>query len=90
MAMATSRVQIRSGNVVLPLHQPVRVVVEWSVVDNLSPGRPGLGVASGWFPSGFLLSPDTCHNRTEIFFDPLETVRKLWRGEDVQLTCRYG
>jgi len=36
LAMVTNRVQIRAGSVVLPLHDPLRVAEEWSVVDNLS------------------------------------------------------
>src|SRR5262249_5780592 len=34
LAMLTERVQIRAGSVALPLHHPVRVAEEWSVVDN--------------------------------------------------------
>ena len=41
LAMITERVQIRAGSVALPLHHPVRVAEEWSVVDNLSNGRAG-------------------------------------------------
>src|SRR5919205_829536 len=36
LAMITERTQIRAGSVALPLHHPVRVAEEWSVVDNLS------------------------------------------------------
>src|SRR5438045_2547549 len=39
LAMITERVQIRAGSVALPLHHPVRVAEEGSVVDNLSNGR---------------------------------------------------
>src|SRR6185503_1277973 len=39
LAMITERVEIRAGSVALPLHHPVRVAEEWSVVDNLSRGR---------------------------------------------------
>ena len=33
-AGSAERIQIRAGSVVLPLHNPVRVAEEWSVVDN--------------------------------------------------------
>src|ERR1044072_8239679 len=42
LAMITERVQIRAGSVALPLHHPVRVAEEWSVVDNLSNGRAAI------------------------------------------------
>jgi acyl-CoA synthetase (AMP-forming)/AMP-acid ligase II len=39
LAATTRRISLRAGSVVLPLHHPVRVAEEWSVVDNLSDGR---------------------------------------------------
>ena len=39
------------GSVVLPLHSPIRVAEEWSVVDNLSGGRVGISFAAGWQPN---------------------------------------
>src|SRR5262249_27857700 len=38
----TRKLRLRAGSVVLPLHDPVRVAEEWSVVDNLSNGRVDL------------------------------------------------
>ena len=40
VAAVTSRVAIRAGSVVAPLHHPMRIAEDWSVVDNLS-RRPG-------------------------------------------------
>ena len=58
IAAITHRVEIRAGSVVLPLHHPVRVAEEWSVVDNLSNGRVGISFASGWQPNDFVLAPE--------------------------------
>ena len=85
LAVATERLQIRAGSVVLPLHHPVRVVEEWSVVDNLSGGRAAISVASGWHPSDFVLRPEGYEERKEVMFRDLELVRRLWRGEEVVL-----
>ncbi len=42
-ALATiERVDLRAGGVVMPLHHPVRVAEEWSVVFNLSRPRRAL------------------------------------------------
>ena len=38
VAAVTKRVQVRAGSVVSPLHHPLRIAEEWSVVDNLSGG----------------------------------------------------
>lgn len=84
LAMITSRVRLRSGSVVLPLHNPIRVAEEWAVVDNLSSGRVELAFASGWHPGDFVLSPGNFANRREIMFEGIELVRKLWAGEHVE------
>jgi natural product biosynthesis luciferase-like monooxygenase protein len=83
VAAVTKRVGIRAGSVVLPLHHPVRVAEEWSVVDNLSGGRVGLSIASGWHPDDFLLAPENHADRKDVMFRNAETIRKLWRGEKV-------
>jgi hypothetical protein len=57
LATITERVQIRAGSVALPLHHPVRVAEEWSVVDNLSGGRVAIAFASGWHVNDFALDP---------------------------------
>ena len=57
LATITSKVQLRAGSVVLPLHDPLRVAEEWSLVDQLSNGRVGISFASGWQPNDFVLAP---------------------------------
>jgi phthiocerol/phenolphthiocerol synthesis type-I polyketide synthase E len=88
LAMVTERLQIRAGSVVLPLHDPIRVAEEWSVVDNLSRGRAGMAFASGFHPNDFVFSPANYPDRRAVMFDRIETVRRLWRGERV--TVRGG
>ncbi|MFD3581562.1 MupA/Atu3671 family FMN-dependent luciferase-like monooxygenase [Streptomyces sp. NPDC058683] len=90
LAVATERIQIRAGSVVLPLHHPARVAEEWAVVDHLSKGRVGLSFASGWHADDFALAPDPAvfERRREATREHLETVRRLWRGEGV--TVRNG
>nr|WP_239989593.1 MupA/Atu3671 family FMN-dependent luciferase-like monooxygenase [Corallococcus macrosporus] len=83
LAMLTRRVQIRAGSVVLPLHDPIEVAEQWSVVDNLSRGRVGLSFATGWHANDFSLSPGTFDRRREVLIERLEEVRRLWRGGTV-------
>ncbi|WP_407155120.1 MupA/Atu3671 family FMN-dependent luciferase-like monooxygenase [Bradyrhizobium sp. STM 3557] len=84
VAAVTRRIGIRAGSVVLPLHNPIRVAEEWSVVDNLSNGRVGLSFASGWHARDFVLQPDNYKNRRELMASGIETVKALWRGESVK------
>jgi natural product biosynthesis luciferase-like monooxygenase protein len=83
VAVATERVEIRAGSVVLPLHNPIGLAEDWSVVDNLSNGRVGLSFASGWHANDFALAPDNFERRRELMAEGIETIRALWRGERV-------
>ncbi|MEM9038257.1 MAG: MupA/Atu3671 family FMN-dependent luciferase-like monooxygenase [Actinomycetota bacterium] len=90
VAATTSRVAIRAGSVVLPLHSPVRVAEEWSVVDNLSGGRVGISFAPGWQPNDFVLNPSEYGRAREHLPHLIDTVRSLWRGEAVDLVGHDG
>jgi natural product biosynthesis luciferase-like monooxygenase protein/amino acid adenylation domain-containing protein/FkbM family methyltransferase len=90
LATITERVRIRAGSVVLPLHNPIRVAEEWSVVDNLSNGRVDISFASGWHANDFVFAPDNYENRKGIMVRDIETVRKLWRGEAIYLQGGAG
>lgn len=83
LAMVTKNIRIRAGSVALPLHSPIRVAEEWSVVDNLSNGRVGIAFASGWHPFDFVLSPDAYKDRKDHMFRNIQIIKKLWRGETV-------
>ena len=81
IAVSTSRVKIRAGSCVAPLHHPARIAEEWSLVDNLSNGRTGIAFASGWQPNDFLLRPENFEDRNGALLRSIEDVRALWRGE---------
>ncbi|CQR61654.1 non-ribosomal peptide synthetase [Streptomyces leeuwenhoekii] len=90
LATRTSRIRIHAGSVVLPLHDPIRVAEEWSVVDNLSGGRVGLGVASGWHSTDFVLAPENYGRQREVMYEHLDTVRGLWAGRAVAAKAGDG
>ena len=81
IAACTSRVQIRAGSCVLPLHHPIRVAEEWAFVDNISQGRVGISFASGWQPNDFVIAPQAFANRKNEMLANIDVVRRLWRGE---------
>ena len=83
VAAVTERIRIRAGSVVLPLHHPIRVAEEWSVVDNLSGGRVDLSFASGWHSDDFVFAPEAYDTRHQNLADGIDTVRRLWRGESL-------
>lgn len=91
VAAVTKQVDIRAGSCVLPLHNPIRVVEEWSVLDNLSKGKVGLAFASGWVMNDFLaLAPEDYDNRHEVLYQNIETIRRLWKGEALQVVNPRG
>jgi natural product biosynthesis luciferase-like monooxygenase protein len=90
IAAVTDRIQIRAGSVVLPLHHPIRVAEDWSVVDNISRGRVGISFASGWQPNDFVLKPENFANNKQVMLRDIEVVRKLWRGEKVSFPGATG
>ncbi|HEY0636375.1 MAG TPA: MupA/Atu3671 family FMN-dependent luciferase-like monooxygenase, partial [Pseudonocardiaceae bacterium] len=88
LATRTERVRLHAGSVVLPLHHPARVAEEWSVVDNLSRGRAGICVASGWHANDFVLRPENYGRHKDIMYRDLDVLRALWTGRSV--TARSG
>lgn len=91
VAAVTRNLSVRAGSCVAPLHHPARIAEEWAVIDNLTAGRAAIGFASGWQPDDFILRPEnTPPANKDAMFDALETVRKLWRGEEVAFPRQDG
>ncbi|GAB3159275.1 hypothetical protein GCM10027290_63980 [Micromonospora sonneratiae] len=90
IASRTERIRINAGSVVLPLHHPIRVAEEWSMVDNLSRGRVGLGCAPGWHANDFVFFPDHFGRHRKVMYEHLDTVRQLWRGDAVAARSGSG
>ncbi len=90
LARETRRIRLHAGSVVLPLHHPIRVAEEWAVVDNLSGGRVGIGVASGWHANDFAFNPAAYGRHKDVMYEGLETVEALWRGQAVETVSGSG
>jgi natural product biosynthesis luciferase-like monooxygenase protein len=90
IAAVTERVKIRAGSVVAPLHHPLRIAEEWSVVDNLSGGRVGLSFASGWHADDYVLRPENYQDRRHLLAEYVQMIRSLWRGDAATFTNGVG
>lgn len=90
IAMITDHIQIRSGSVVMPLQNPLRVAEEWAMVDNLSKGRVSLSFAPGWHPNDFVLFPEKYAHKKEIMWRDIQVLQKLWQGEAIELIGGNG
>lgn len=83
LAMITQHVQLRSGSLVAPLHNPIRIVEEWSVVDNLSGGRAAISFGSGWNVNDFVFFPDRYKTRHGEMYRQIECIQSLWQGGSI-------
>lgn len=88
LAMITSRIQLRAGSLVSPLHDVLRITEEWSMVDNLSNGRVAVSFGSGWNANDFVFYPDRYEGRRTLMLEQIGEVRRLWDGESI--TRRNG
>lgn len=90
LAAATERIQIRAGSLISPLHHVFRIAEDWSVVDNLSGGRVAISFGSGWNVDDFLFFPERYTSRHAVMYEQIETVRRLWRGEEWTQPNSFG
>jgi len=91
VAAVTKQIGVRAGSCVAPLHHTARIAEEWAVIDNLTNGRAGLAIASGWQPDDFVLRPEnTPPANKPAMFEQMADLRKLWRGEEVSFQKNDG
>jgi alkanesulfonate monooxygenase SsuD/methylene tetrahydromethanopterin reductase-like flavin-dependent oxidoreductase (luciferase family) len=83
IAARTSRVEIGTGLLLIPLHDPIRVAEDAATVDLISGGRLILGLGLGWRAEefeGFGVAMDERVRRLER---AVEVLRGAWAGEPV-------
>ena len=91
VAAVTSNLDVRAGSCVAPLHHPARIAEEWAVIDNMTGGRVGLAIASGWQPDDFVLRPEnTPPQNKPAMYAAIDQLRKLWKGEAVEFPTKDG
>ena len=91
VAGLTKNIGVRAGSCVAPLHHTARIAEEWAVIDNLTNGRAGLAIASGWQPDDFVLRPEnTPPENKPAMFRQIADLRKLWAGEPVEFPRKDG
>lgn len=90
LAMITSRVQLRAGSLVAPLHDPLRIAEDWSVADNLSRGRVAVSFGSGWNAADFVICPERYAGRRDLLYEYVDIVQRLWRGDPVTRVDPFG
>ncbi|MEH6646336.1 MupA/Atu3671 family FMN-dependent luciferase-like monooxygenase [Sulfitobacter sp.] len=91
VAAVTQNLDVRAGSCVAPLHHPARIAEEWAVIDNLTNGRVGLAIASGWQPDDFVLRPENAPPENKpAMYAAIDQLRALWRGDAVEFPNKDG
>jgi natural product biosynthesis luciferase-like monooxygenase protein len=91
VAAVTRNLAVRAGSCVAPLHHVARIAEEWAVIDNLTNGRAGLAIASGWQPDDFVLRPENAPPQNKAaMVQAIRDLRALWAGETVEFPHPRG
>jgi probable F420-dependent oxidoreductase len=81
VAAHTSRLNVGTSVILLPLHHPVRVAEDVITLDLVSKGRVILGVGIGYQAADFRAFGVPMEDRAALFEESVEIVRKCWAGE---------
>ena len=80
-AEATSRIELGTGVILTPLHDPIRLAEDAAVVDQLSEGRLVLGLGLGWREEEFRMLRIPVAERLARHVETVEILRRAWTGE---------
>jgi len=79
-AAATDRIELGTGVVLAPLHDPIRLAEDAAVIDNLCDGRLLLGLAMGWREEEFRMLRIPFAQRRIRLEETVEILRRAWTG----------
>jgi alkanesulfonate monooxygenase SsuD/methylene tetrahydromethanopterin reductase-like flavin-dependent oxidoreductase (luciferase family) len=74
------RVELGTGVVLTPLHDPLRLAEDAAVVDQLSGGRLILGIGNGWREEEFRMFGASRVERGARTEETIEVLRRAWTG----------
>lgn len=80
MAATTERIDLGTGIVLTPFHDPIRLAEDAAVVDQLSGGRLILGLGIGWREEEFRMFDVPMSERLQRTVETVEVLRRAWSG----------
>lgn len=80
MASTTERIELGTGIVLTPFHDPIRLAEDAAVVDQLSGGRLILGLGIGWREEEFRMFDVAMSERLQRTVETIEVLRRAWSG----------
>jgi len=88
-AVATSRLQVGTGIIVLPLRDPVLTAKALATVDAISGGRVIFGAGVGWDPQEFAACQIERKTRGRRMDEMLDVMTGLWANETFSYSGRH-
>lgn len=81
LAAVTDRLQLGTGVMLAPFHDPLRLAEDAATVDLLSEGRLILGLGLGWREEEFRMWNLPISERVRRTVETVEILRKAWTGD---------
>jgi probable F420-dependent oxidoreductase len=81
LAAVTERVELGTGVVLAPFHDPIRLAEDFAVVDQLAGGRTIAGLGIGWRDEEFRAFKVPVSQRVGRLVETVEILRKAWSGK---------
>lgn len=81
MAAVTSRIRFVLGAVILPLHDPLELAEQMTVVDNISNGRLNVIFGAGYVPYEFAMFRKSLKDRAKLMDEGLDVILRALKGE---------
>ena len=89
LAAVTSRIELGTGVVLAPFHDPVRLAEDFAVVDQISGGRVISGFGVGWRDEEFRGFGVETSSRVRRLREVIEVLRLAWNEERFSYKGRY-
>ena len=81
VAAATSRINLATGILILPQHNPVITAKQVATLDHMSGGRVLLGIGVGWLKEEFDAIGASFHDRGRRADEYVAAMRELWSSD---------
>lgn len=89
MAARTSRIELGTGVVLAPFHDPLRLAEDFAVVDQISGGRVVCGLGIGWREEEFRAFGIDVSTRVQRLTEIVEILRLAWTGKRFDFRGRH-
>lgn len=88
-AAVTERIELGTGVVLAPFHDPIRLAEDFAVVDQLSGGRVICGLGIGWRDEEFRAFDIDVKSRTRRLREIVEILRHAWADDRFSYSGKY-